>query len=53
MYTYGVGQVVENFKYHSEEVQFDIADDGATMLVFFKIQRQKKLNNSNQERILK
>lgn len=43
MYTYGVGQVVENFKYHSEEVQFDIADDGATMLVFFKIQRQKKL----------
>lgn len=42
MYTYGVGQVVENFKYHSEEVQFDIADDGATMLVFFSKSNGKR-----------
>ena len=43
MYTYGVGQVVENFKYHSEEVQFDIADDGATMLVFFQNPTAKEI----------
>lgn len=35
MYKYEVGQVVDNFKHHSEGVHFDIADDGATMLVFF------------------
>lgn len=36
MHKYEVGQVVDNFKHHSEEVYFDIADDGATMLVFFQ-----------------
>jgi hypothetical protein len=36
MYKYKVGQVVDNFKRHSEGVHFDIADDGATMLVFFQ-----------------
>lgn len=35
MYKYEVGQVVENFKYHAEGTQFDLADDGATMIVFF------------------
>lgn len=36
MYKYEVGQVIESFKYHSEGVHFDIADEGATMLVFFQ-----------------
>lgn len=36
MYKYEVGQIVDAFKYHSENVQFDIADDGATILVFFQ-----------------
>lgn len=36
MYKYKVGKVVDNFKRHSEGIQFDIADDGATMLVFFQ-----------------
>lgn len=36
MFKYEVGQIVDNFKHHSEGVQFDISDDGATMLVFFE-----------------
>lgn len=36
MYKYEVGQVVDGFKHHSEGVHFDIADDSATMLVFFQ-----------------
>lgn len=36
MYKYEVGQVVDSFKNHSEEVHFDIDDDGATMLVFYQ-----------------
>lgn len=36
MFKYEVGQVVNNFKYHSEGVQFDISDEGATILVFFQ-----------------
>lgn len=36
MYKYEVGQVVDGFKRHSEGVHFDIADDGATVLVFFQ-----------------
>lgn len=36
MNIYEVGQTVDNFKHHLEGVQFDIADDGATMLVFFQ-----------------
>ena len=32
---YSVGQKVENFAHHQECVQFDIDDNGATMLVFF------------------
>lgn len=36
MYKYEVGQIIDNFKNHSECVFFDIADDGATMLVFLK-----------------
>lgn len=36
MYKYEIGQVIDNFKNHVEGVQFDIADDGATMLVFFQ-----------------
>lgn len=36
MKKYEIGQVVDNFKYHSEGVQFDISDEGATMLVFFQ-----------------
>lgn len=36
MEKYEVGQVVEGFKYHSENAYFDIDDSGATMLVFFK-----------------
>lgn len=36
MYKYKIGQIVDAFKYHAEEVFFDIANDGAAMLVFFK-----------------
>lgn len=36
MYKYEVGQFVDKFRYHPEGVQFDISDDGATMLVFFQ-----------------
>lgn len=36
MFKYEVGQAVDSFKNHSEGVQFDISDDGATMLVFFE-----------------
>ena len=43
MYKYKVGQVVDNFKYHSEGVQFDISDDGATMLVFFQKPTAKEI----------
>lgn len=36
MYKYEVGQVVDNFKHHSEGMHFDIFDDGATILLFFQ-----------------
>lgn len=35
MYKYEVGKVIENFKHHAEGTQFDLTDDGATMIVFF------------------
>lgn len=43
MNKYEVGQIVENFKYHQECVQFDLADDGAIMLVFFKSPTQSEI----------
>ncbi len=36
MHKYEVGKFVDDFRYHAEGVQFDIADDGATMIVFFQ-----------------
>ncbi len=36
MYKYEVGQVVDSFRHRPEGVQFDISDEGATMLVFFQ-----------------
>lgn len=36
MYKYEVGQIVDNFKGNLEGVQFDISDDGATVLVFLQ-----------------
>lgn len=47
MYKYEVGQVVDHFKYHSEGVQFDIADDGATMLVFFQSPTSEEIEQFN------
>lgn len=44
MYKYEIGQVVEIFKYHQEGVQFDISDDGATLLVFFQNPTQEEIN---------
>lgn len=35
MEVYKVGQVVEKFKNHAEEVLFDVTDEGANLLVFF------------------
>lgn len=35
MYKYEVGQVIDNFKHHAEGTQFDLADDGAAMIIFF------------------
>lgn len=35
MILYKIGQIVDSFVGHQEGVYFDIADDGATMLVFF------------------
>lgn len=43
MYKYEVGQCIENFKNHKEGVQFDISDDGATMLVFFETPTQNEI----------
>lgn len=43
MYKYEVGQCIENFKNHEEGVQFDISDDGATMLVFFETPTQNEI----------
>lgn len=36
MQRYRVGQIVDNFKNHHEGAYFDISDEGATLLVFFK-----------------
>lgn len=36
MKNYKIGQVVNEFRYHQEGAYFDISDDGATMLIFFK-----------------
>lgn len=33
-YRYELGQVIEEFKNHTECVQFDLRDDGAVLLVF-------------------
>ena len=41
---YKVGEVVENFRFHEECVQFDILDDGAVMLVFFQEPTQKEIS---------
>lgn len=35
MYKYEVGQVIDNFRNHAEGTQFDLADDGAAMIIFF------------------
>ncbi|VYT33078.1 Uncharacterised protein [Tyzzerella nexilis] len=43
MFKYEVGQVLENFKNHEEGVQFDISDDGATMIVFFNTPTQEEI----------
>ncbi len=47
MYKYEIGQVVDNFKHHSEGVHFDIADDGATMLVFFQSPTLEEIKQFN------
>lgn len=33
---YEIGKVVDKFKHHQEGVQFELSDDGATMVVFFQ-----------------
>lgn len=43
MFKYEVGQILENFKNHEEGVQFDISDDGATMIVFFSTPTQEEI----------
>lgn len=43
MNVYKVGQVVKEFKNHAEETLFDIADDGASLLVFFKNPTQNEI----------
>lgn len=43
MYTYRVGQVIPNFIHHSEGIQFDIADNGATMIIFFDRPKEKEI----------
>ena len=45
MFKFEVGKIIEKFKSHTEGVQFDVADDGATMLVFF---RNPTTNEKNQ-----
>lgn len=44
MTSYRVGQVIENFKNHHEGVLFDIADDGATLIIFFGNPTQDEIN---------
>ena len=36
MNAYKIGQLIDNFKRHQEGLQFDIFDDGSTMIVFFQ-----------------
>lgn len=43
MEKYEVGQVVENFRGRPEGVQFDISDDGGTLIVFFSSPSQKEV----------
>lgn len=43
MYKYEIGQNIKNFKNHKEGVQFDISDDGATILVFFDTPTQDEI----------
>ena len=43
MYKYEVGKIVPEFANHEEIVQFDLADDGAFMLVFFKNPKKKEI----------
>lgn len=43
MKKYEVGQIIEDFKYHQECVQFDLSDDGAIMLVFFQKPTKKEI----------
>lgn len=36
MIQYEVGQVVDNFVCHQEGVLFDVSDEGASLIVFFR-----------------
>lgn len=44
MEKFEVGQTIENFKYHDEGMQFDVADDGAHLLVFFKSPTREEID---------
>lgn len=43
MEKYEVGQIVESFRGRPEGVQFDISDDGGTLIVFFSSPAQKEV----------
>lgn len=43
MEIYEVGQVVDKFKGRPDEVHFDLADDGATLIIFFSSPTEKEV----------
>lgn len=43
MVQYETGKIIEEFKYHQEEVKFDINDCGATLLVFYRFPTQNEI----------
>lgn len=43
LHMYSVGQVIEQFAAHKEEVLFDIDDGGATLLIFFNDPTEKEI----------
>ena len=51
MYKYEVGQVIERFKGRQEGVLFDMADDGATLVILFNKPTQQEIQEIKQGKL--
>ena len=49
MNTFKVGEIVEKFVHHQEGTLFDIADDGASMIVFFNKPTEEEIAQFSSE----